>query len=107
MSYYVNDAGRSAEFKCNASNRQRARITAVVVGFAPLRANAEAQYPSYEIVKVGSSTELIEHRGMEPLFYVSDDAQLKRHLGVTANYVFPPTRLRARLNTALARFRRT
>ena len=32
-----------------------------------------AGYPVYEIIAVGGKTEIIEHRKMEPVFYVTDD----------------------------------
>jgi hypothetical protein len=31
-------------------------------------------YPSYEAITVNGITEIIEHRKMEPIFYVTDDA---------------------------------
>ena len=35
-------------------------------------------YPSYHIVRVDGMAELVEHRKMEPIFYISDDAELKK-----------------------------
>jgi hypothetical protein len=37
-------------------------------------------YPSYEIVSIGGLTEIIEHRKMEPIFYVSDDPAVRTEL---------------------------
>jgi hypothetical protein len=39
-----------------------------------------AGYPSYEIVSIGGVTEIIEHRKMEPIFYVSDDPAVRAEL---------------------------
>ena len=39
-------------------------------------------YPRYSKVTINGITELIEHRRMEPIFYVSDDAELRRRFGV-------------------------
>jgi hypothetical protein len=36
---------------------------------------------SYEVVTVNGITEIIEHRKMEPLFYVTDDAAVWEELG--------------------------
>lgn len=40
-------------------------------------------YPSYEIITVGTTTEVIEHRKMEPIFYVTDDPSVLSKLGVS------------------------
>jgi hypothetical protein len=40
------------------------------------------QYPGYEVVTVDGMTEVIEHRRMEPIFYITDDPQVKQRLGV-------------------------
>ena len=39
-------------------------------------------YPSYEIISVNGLTEIIEHRRMEPIFYLTDDPHVKQQLGV-------------------------
>jgi hypothetical protein len=38
-------------------------------------------YPAYEVITVNCVTEIIEHRKMEPIFYVSDDAAVWKELG--------------------------
>jgi hypothetical protein len=40
-------------------------------------------YPSYEIITVNGITDIIEHRKMEPIFYVTDDPAVWKELGVT------------------------
>jgi len=42
-------------------------------------------YPSYEVISFAGKSEVIEHRKMEPVFYVSDDEGIRTELGVTAN----------------------
>jgi hypothetical protein len=37
-----------------------------------------SDYPSYHIVRVGKTVELIEHKKMEPIFYISDDGAMKQ-----------------------------
>ncbi len=39
-------------------------------------------YPSYEVVTIQGITEIIEHRRMEPIFYINDDPEVRRKLGV-------------------------
>jgi hypothetical protein len=40
-------------------------------------------YPAYEVITVNSITDIIEHRKMEPIFYVTDDPAVWKELGVT------------------------
>jgi len=43
-------------------------------------------YPAYEVITVNGTTDIIEHRRMEPIFYVADDpAVWKELLGVRAS----------------------
>jgi len=37
-------------------------------------------YPTYEIITVNSTTEIIEHRKMEPIFYITDDPAIWKEL---------------------------
>jgi hypothetical protein len=39
-------------------------------------------YPGYELITVNGITEIIEHRKMEPIFYVTDDPAVWKELGV-------------------------
>lgn len=39
-------------------------------------------YPAYEVITVDGITDIIEHRKMEPIFYVTDDPNIWRELGV-------------------------
>jgi len=57
-------------------------VTGKQKGFGPLQRSARLLgypkgYPSYEIITVGGITEIIEHRKMEPIFYVTDDPEVK------------------------------
>ncbi len=40
-------------------------------------------YPAYEVITVNGITDIIEHRKMEPIFYVTDDPAVWKELGVT------------------------
>jgi hypothetical protein len=39
-----------------------------------------SSYPNYEVVVVNGITEIIEHRKMEPIFYVSDDPAIRNEV---------------------------
>jgi hypothetical protein len=39
-------------------------------------------YPAYEIITVNGITDVIEHRKMEPIFYITDDPAVWKELGV-------------------------
>jgi len=43
------------------------------------------RYPVYAIVTVDGTTEIIEHRRMEPVFYVVDDDKIWREFGLKQN----------------------
>jgi len=80
LSYYIKPWGRSAQFTLQDAKKHVVEkingkmgcqgsfhITRSTQGFA-------VDYPAYEAVTVNGITELIEHRKMEPIFYVTDDA---------------------------------
>ncbi len=41
------------------------------------------EYPSFQEITVDGTTEIIEHKAMEPIFYVSDDAALRGSMTYT------------------------
>ena len=79
MSYYIWPWGRSAQFILRDKNGQIVKkengkmrcgkpfeLENPPQGFPP-------GYPGYEEITVNGITEMIEHRKMEPIFYVTDD----------------------------------
>jgi hypothetical protein len=38
-------------------------------------------YPSYEVLTANGITEVIEHRRMEPVFFINEDPEVRRRLG--------------------------
>jgi hypothetical protein len=79
MSYYVMPWGRSARFILQDKNKQaiekengKARCRNPFQLENPSQ-GFPSSYPSYEAVIVNGITEIIEHRKMEPIFYVTDD----------------------------------
>ena len=77
MNYYIKPWGCSATFIMQSGKRQT-KVNGKVRGTEPLHLKNPPQgfpsgYPSYEIVTVNGITDIIEHRKMEPIFYVTDD----------------------------------
>ena len=46
------------------------------------REQSESLYPMYEVLTANGITEVVEHRRMEPVFYITDDPEVRRKLGV-------------------------
>jgi hypothetical protein len=42
----------------------------------------ESAYPMYEVLTANGISEVVEHRRMEPIFYINDDPEVRRKLGV-------------------------
>jgi hypothetical protein len=86
MDYYIGGLSRTAVFILrNGKGRRIAGVVGEQQGHTPLfvegRSGADF-YPSYEIITVDDITEVIEHRRMEPIFYITDDLVVKQKLGV-------------------------
>ena len=82
MNYYVKPWGRSAQFVLRDKN---GRIIKKEDGKMrckePFQLKNRSQglssdYPAYEAITVNGITEIIEHRRMEPIFYVTDNQDL-------------------------------
>jgi hypothetical protein len=80
MSYFVSPVyGRTAAFVLRRKNgTEIGRMSGRLRGDHPIylgspTADTLQQYPSYEVITVNGQAEVIEHRAMEPIFYISDD----------------------------------
>lgn len=87
MTYYIKSSGRTAKFTLLDRERHTiAEMNGSVKGLEPVQlknaAASSSGYPSYEIITVNGITEVIEHRRMEPVFYITDDASVLNELGV-------------------------
>lgn len=82
MSYYISDRGRTATFTVqDTKGRTVSTISGVVPGLAPYNPNGNPQGdPGYELVTVNGVSEVIEHRRMEPIFYINDDPVIRSAL---------------------------
>jgi hypothetical protein len=93
MDYYVSPLGRTATF--TVKQRDGRIITAAKgkvrddhpIYFGPSSTDALRQYPRYEVITVNGISEAIEHRAMEPVFYISDDPVILNKLGVAASNI--------------------
>jgi hypothetical protein len=101
MDYYIDSGGRTATFKLldvrkqppwpegRPSGRRLADVNGTNKGSEPLTLknnprpiSGQIPYPSYEIITANGITEVIEHRKMEPIFYIVDDPAVLSELGV-------------------------
>jgi hypothetical protein len=80
MSYYIRPWGNSARFILQDKNGQ---VVKKIDGKAGCKdafqlknslQRSPSGYPTYEPITVNGTAEIIEHRKMEPIFYVTDDA---------------------------------
>ena len=87
MSYYIKPWGSSATFTLRDKKGQILRkVYGKLKGSEPLYLKHPPPgfppgYPSYEVITANGITEIIEHRQMEPLFYVTDDPAVRKELG--------------------------
>ena len=86
MSYYIMPWGSSATFtlqdtkkhtlkEVDGKDKGPLQLEHPPPGFPP-------GYPAYEVITVNGITEIIEHRKMEPIFYITDDPAVWKELGV-------------------------
>jgi hypothetical protein len=88
MSYYIKPWSSSATFILRDKKGQvLTKVNGKLNGSEPFQLKHPPPgfppgYPAYEIVTVNGITEIIEHRKMEPIFYVTDDRAVWKELGV-------------------------
>jgi hypothetical protein len=92
LSYYVSPLRRSATLTLyDAKRRKLATVSGTLRDTAPStlktpRPGFPSGYPAYEVLSANGTTDVLEHRAMEPVFYLTDDAAIWAELGVPANY---------------------
>jgi hypothetical protein len=80
MSYYSRPWGSSTKFILQDKNGQTLKEEDGKVRCKePFQLKtgphgSSSDYPTYEAISVNGVTEIVEHRKMEPIFYVSDDS---------------------------------
>lgn len=91
LSYYGPLVGSNRTATITLRTRQGQRLQEVVAtlrGREPLTLEPHSDtgpipYPSYEVLTASGVTDVVEHRRMEPVFYITDDPEVRRKLGVT------------------------
>jgi hypothetical protein len=93
MDYYIDSEGRTAKFRLldvrnrpherqgRPSGRKLAQMEGVLKGSQPISLDGNRD-PGFEVITVNGITEVIEHRQMEPIFYITDDPAVLAKLGV-------------------------
>jgi hypothetical protein len=88
MSYYSMPWGRSATFTLRDKKAHvLTKVEGKVRGLGPNQLEHPPSgfppgYPSYEVITVNGTTDILEHRKMEPIFYITDDPAAWKELGV-------------------------
>jgi hypothetical protein len=89
MDYYIGLNGREAVFKLygKGSSIYLQKAIGSQRGDHPLKLmkpppGFPKHYPGYEVITVNGITDIIEHRKMEPIFYVTDDPSIWKEFGV-------------------------
>lgn len=88
MDYHVSSSGRTAVFTLrDSSGKTIEKVTGKLHGNGSLQRRVKQSgfpegYPLYEIVTVDGITEIIEHRKMEPIFYISDAPAVRAEFAV-------------------------
>jgi hypothetical protein len=91
MDYYVSLLGRTATFRLyDSHSQQRFKISGYMGGDRPLTLKNPPPgfapgYPSYEVITINGIRDVVEHRAMEPIFYMTDDPAVRQDLDVPAN----------------------
>ena len=76
LNYYTTPLGDDMKFILkDKKGKKLAKIKGKAKCLYPL-----SGYPAYEVVVVNGITEIIEHRKMEPTFYVTDDPAVRKEL---------------------------
>jgi hypothetical protein len=91
MNYYILPWGRRATLILRDKKGQTlTKVKGKVEGLEPFQLKHAPPgfppgYPAYEVITVNGTTEIIEHRKMEPMFYITDDPAVWKELGVVAD----------------------
>ena len=87
MSYYISPWGRDVKFiLLDAKTQKPIELYGKEKDGGPFKLKHPPQgfppgYPAYEVITVNGVTDIIEHRKMESIFYVTDDAAIWKELG--------------------------
>jgi hypothetical protein len=87
MSYFALPNGPIARQKMSTTRGEFiSRVTGTLRDLKPsVLPGAHNGYPSYEVISVNGIIEVVEHRAIEPIFYVTDDIDVRKALGLTTS----------------------
>ena len=91
MDYYVSPVGRTATFRLyDSHDQQRIKVSGYTRGDHLITLKKPPSgfppgYPAYEVITINGIPDVVEHRAMEPIFYMTDDPAVRQELGVPAN----------------------
>jgi hypothetical protein len=86
MNYYIWPWGRSTTFVLRDKKGQiLSKVSGHEKGLEPLHLKNPPKrfppgYPAFEVITVNGVTEIIEHKKMEPIFYINDDPAVRKEL---------------------------
>lgn len=86
MNYFIKSTGGSATFVFrDKKHRVLMEVTGTLRGSSPMSVKSSSAsdnitYPLFEVITAQGATEVIEHRRMEPTFYITDDPGILRAL---------------------------
>lgn len=86
LNYYTKPGGNDAKFILkDRKGKKLAEVRGQVKNSEPLRLKNpppgfDSGYPTYEVIVAHGITEIVEHRRMEPIFYVTDDPAVREQL---------------------------
>jgi hypothetical protein len=82
LTYYAVPAGKATFKFWDSQGQKLAELTAPVDAPRALEPNTNDPYPMYQVITYNGVTEVIEHRRMDPWFYITDDPLVRQKLGV-------------------------
>ena len=91
ITYYIDATGRYAVVVLSGRGlASPVEVKGTLRGLQPLVVASSTNqgkpaYPKYEVVDVEGVKEVLEHRGREPIVYVTDDSNTLRALGIIDN----------------------
>ena len=87
LAYYVMPWRRTATFKLfDGTGHKRQKVEGALAGREPLTLTPHVYgqplpYPAYEVITVNGVVDIVEHRRMEPVFYMTDDPRVWAQFG--------------------------
>ena len=90
MSYYSTSTGPDVILKLyDSKNRRLAKLSGTMrfpeLHLPAKQRNSPPGYPAYYVITVNGIVDIVEHRRMEPIFFMTDDPDVWKAAGVPAN----------------------